>query len=85
VREAHGNPDKTETRTSEGHHPRVQIQELREAERLFHLHQEVVEESRSVRRRRRSIDRVRQVAPQSIRRITAQYKGRYRDTHSRSR
>jgi len=85
VREAHTEKGKITTHTPERHHPKVDIQDLREAERLFHLSQDAVEESRSVRRQSGYASRVHQIVPQSLRRITEQYKGRYRATHSRPR
>jgi len=85
VREAHSEKNKISTYTPERHQPQVDIRDLREAERFFHLSQDVAEESRSVRRRSVYANRVRQVVPQSLRKITEQYKGRYRATHCRPR
>jgi len=85
VREAHIDKNKISTHTPERHHPNVEIQDLREAERLFHLSQDAIEESRSVRRRSGYASRVHQILPHSLRRITEQYKGRYRATHSKPR
>jgi len=85
VREAHSEKNKIATHTPEHHRPKVDIRDLREAERLFHLNQDAAEESRSVRRRSAYANRVHQVVPQSLRRITEQYKDKYRSTHSRAR
>jgi len=85
VREAHSEKSKTSTHTPERNHPKVDIQDLREAERLFHLNQDAAEESLSVQRRSTYANRVHQGVPQSLRRITEQYKARHRVTQSRPR
>jgi len=85
VREAHSDKVNTTKHTPERHNQKVDIQDLREAERLFHLSQSVTGRSRSVRRRSAYASRVHQIVPQSLRRVTEQFKGRYRATHSRPR
>jgi len=85
VRDACSDKYKTSTSTVNLHCQKVDIQELREEERLFHQSQDVIERPRTIRRRQVYATGVHRIVSQPIRRVTEQFKGKYRSSHSRSR
>jgi len=85
VRDACSDKYQTSTSTVNLHCPKVDIHELREAERLFHQRQGVFERPRTVRRRQEYATGVHRIVAQPIRRVTEQFKYKYRSSHSRSR
>jgi len=63
----------------------VDIQELREAERLFHQSQAVLGRQRVEQQHQVNVIKAHRILPQAIRRVTDIYKNRYRSACSRSR
>jgi len=85
VRDAHTDKYTPSTSTVNQHYPKVDIQDLPEAERSFHLSQDVIERPPPVRRRQVYATGVHRILPQSVRRTTEHFKNQYRSSHSRSR
>jgi len=80
VRDAGSDKGRTTTSAVSLHSPMVDIQELRETERLFHQSQGVIERPQVVQQRRVYAVATRRIPPQRIRRAT----DNLRDKHQRS-
>jgi len=85
LRGAHTDKCTTSTSTSNQQYPKVDIHDLREAERSFHLRQDVAEHQYSVRQQRRYGTGVRRILPESRRRTTERFNNRHRASQSRPR
>jgi len=85
VRDACSDNHKSSTSAVNLHSPKVDIQELREAERLFHQSQAVIERVQNDQRQRVYATSVRRILPQPIRRVTDSFRDKYRSSHSRPR
>jgi len=77
VRDACSDKHKSSTSAVNLHSPKVDIQELREAERLFHQSQAVIERPRNDQRRQVYATSVRRIWPQPIRRVSDNFKEKY--------
>jgi len=85
VRGAHTDKYMTSTSTSNQQYPKVDIHDLREAERSFHLIQDIVDQQYPVRQQRRYATGVRRILPESRRRTTERFRNQHRASHSRPR
>jgi len=85
VRDAHTDINTPLTSTVNQHYPKVDNQDLREAERSFHLGQYASERPRPTRRRQVYATSVHRILPQAVRGTTEHFKNQYRSSHSRSR
>jgi len=85
VRDAGIDKRRTSTSAVSLHCPKVDIQELREAERLFHQSQGVIERLQGAQQRKVYAVAKRRILPQRIRRVTDDVRDKYRRSHSKPR